>query len=64
MPATLDGATNGVKAIKILGIPFIIGVAHNLVCNILSGIEEADVELHNPELKALLNLGYAIAAKQ
>ena len=62
--STIDGASNGLKAMRLAKIPFFIGGAHNLARALKYGTGEAGTVSSNPDMKRLMEQAYALAAKQ
>ena len=62
--STIDGASNGIKAMSIANIPMFVGTAHNLARGLMYATGEAGSESLNPDMRRLMEHVFALAAKQ
>lgn len=61
---TIDGASNGIKAVRIVKMSAFIGAAHNLAQGMVYATGEAGSDLLNPDMKRLFERAFVLAAKQ
>jgi hypothetical protein len=61
--ATPDGAANGKKALKLMGLEFIVCYCHDLQRAMLYALGRAGKTSRNPEVKALIELHHKIVTK-
>jgi hypothetical protein len=62
--STIDGASIGIKAMRIAKMPAFIGTAHNLARGLMYATGEVGSNSLNPDMKRLFERAFVLAAKQ